>query len=279
LTILLAATTGLLFGIRKNHNQGETAETVKNESQVPHSNLINPDSFALLLVFLVLLILLGAEFFYLRDMFGSRINTVFKFFYQAWLLWGIIAAYGMAVLMQELRGWWALILGVGLVIILSVALVYPLYGVWDVASGFKPANGYSLDGNSYLTRWAPDEVAAVRWLEAAPYGVLVEAVGGSYSEYARVSECSGLPTVLGWVLHEQQWRGGGKEIGTRQEDIQILYSSRDWKETQAILQKYGIRYIYIGQRERSTYRVYEGKFQRYLTPVFQQGDVVIYQNP
>jgi hypothetical protein len=281
LTILLAATTGLLFGIR-NHNRGETAETVNNESQPPQSNPLNPDSFALVLVFLILLILLGAEFFYLRDQFGSRINTVFKFFYQTWLLWGIVAAYGIAVLMQELRSWWALILRMGLVIIMSVALIYPLYRVWDITSGFKPANGYSLDGNSYLIRWAPDEVAAVRWLEAAPYGVLVEAVhpgGGQYSDYARVSECSGLPTVLGWVGHEQQWRGGGKEISTRQEDIQILYSSRDWKETQAILQKYGIRYIYIGQRERSTYRIYEGKFQRYLTPVFQQGDVVIYQNP
>jgi len=243
---------------------------------------MNPDSFALLLVFLVLLILLGVEFFYLRDQFGSRINTIFKFFYQAWLLWGIVAAYGIAVLMQELRGKWAFIIGVGLVIILGVALVYPLYGVWDVTSGFKPAAGYTLDGNSYLASWTPDEVAAVLWLEAAQYGVLVEAVapgGGSYTDFARVSECSGLPTVLGWVGHEQQWRGGGKEIGTRQEDIQILYSSRDWNETQAILQRYGIRYIYLGQRERSTYRVYEGKFQRYLTPVFQQGDVVIYQNP
>jgi len=282
LTVLLAATTGLLFGIKRNHTPGETEETAKNDSQISHSVSMNPDSFALLLVFLVLLILLGVEFFYLRDQFGSRINTIFKFFYQAWLLWGIVAAYGIAVLMQELRGKWAFIIGVGLVIILGVALVYPLYGVWDVTSGFKPAAGYTLDGNSYLASWTPDEVAAVLWLEAAQYGVLVEAVapgGGSYTDFARVSECSGLPTVLGWVGHEQQWRGGGKEIGTRQEDIQILYSSRDWNETQAILQRYGIRYIYLGQRERSTYRVYEGKFQRYLTPVFQQGDVVIYQNP
>jgi uncharacterized membrane protein len=112
--------------------------------------------------------------------------------------------------------------------------------------------------------------------------VIVEAIPitnyGDYSDYSLISEYSGLPTVLGWIGHEQQWRGGGTEIGSRQADINQLYTTNDWNTALAILKKYDIRYVYIGSRERSTYHVNEAKFKRNLTSVFQQGDVVIYEN-
>jgi hypothetical protein len=64
------------------------------------------DLFALLLILLGALLVLFPELFYLRDQFGWRINTIFKFYYQAWLLWGVAAAYGAAVLLKELRTRW-----------------------------------------------------------------------------------------------------------------------------------------------------------------------------
>ena len=36
------------------------------------------------------------EFFYLRDLFGTRMNTIFKFYYQAWILFGLSAAYAVS---------------------------------------------------------------------------------------------------------------------------------------------------------------------------------------
>jgi uncharacterized membrane protein len=132
---------------------------------------------------------------------------------------------------------------------------------------------------AYLQRAAPDEVSAIRWLSQAPLGTMVEAVGGSYSQYARISTLSGMPTVLGWPGHEGQWRGGGKEIGSREKDIERLYRTADWREARDILQMYGIRYIYVGNLERSTYRVDEIKFQSYLKPVYQNNSVTIYGVP
>ena len=41
--------------------------------------------FALLLIAAGLVLTLVPEFVYLRDNFGTRMNTVFKFYYQAWL--------------------------------------------------------------------------------------------------------------------------------------------------------------------------------------------------
>jgi len=81
----------------------------------------------------------------------------------------------------------------------------------------------------------------------------VEAVGGEYSEYARVSTESGLPSVLGWPGHEIQWRGGTTEIGTREADIQAIYQSNDWSTIESLLKQYNIRYVYLGTLERIKY--------------------------
>jgi uncharacterized membrane protein len=120
-------------------------------------------------------------------------------------------------------------------------------------------------------------MAGIRWLRDAPAGVVVEAVGGSYSEYARVATVSGQPNVLGWPGHESQWRGGSAEMGSRQSDIETIYRSGRWEEVKQLLEKYSIRYVFVGPLERSTYLVNEAKFDTYLEVVFRQGDVTIYE--
>jgi uncharacterized membrane protein len=209
-------------------------------------------------------------------------NTIFKFYFQAWILWSVAAAFGSAVFLQELRNPWRAVLAAGLVALLGGTLVYPALGFWDRTSGFNPPQGWNLDGGAYMETYAPDELAAIQWLKQAPDGVLVEAVrpdGGSYSDFARVSVYSGLPTVLGWVGHESQWRGGYEEMGSRQDDIARLYNTRNWDEAKGILEHYNIRYVVVGPRERSTYSVFEVKFERFLEQVFQQGEMTIYEVP
>jgi len=50
---------------------------------------------ALLLVGIGLMLTLIPEFFYLKDNFSTRINTIFKFYYQAWAVWSIAGAYAI----------------------------------------------------------------------------------------------------------------------------------------------------------------------------------------
>ena len=120
---------------------------------------------------------------------------------------------------------------------------------------------------------------ASRWLQAAPFGVVAEAVGGSYSQYARISTNSGNPTVLGWPGHESQWRGGATEMGSRERDIELLYSTRDWQEAENILGLYAIRYVYIGPLERVAYTVNDRKFEQNLPLVYSESGVRIYEVP
>jgi YYY domain-containing protein len=245
--------------------------------------------YAVLLILFGTLLVVGPEFFYLRDLFGWRMNTIFKFYYQAWLVWSIAAAYASVTLLTHLRGGWKAAFSLGLALLLAAGLVYPLFSLWNKTNGFQPA-GWTLDSTAYLARQSPDEMSAVQWLQAAPPGVIAEAVpqgGGSYTESARMATLSGQPGVLGWVGHENQWRGdtGAVAIGSRQSDLERLFCGRDWEETQAILEQYQIRYIVIGNLERSIYQANNGscplgvmdeKFQRYLTPAFQSGPVTIF---
>jgi len=110
-------------------------------------------------------------------------------------------------------------------------------------------------------------------------GVILEAVGGSYSQYARISTHTGLPTVLGWPGHEVQWRGGTREMGSREADIATLYTTPDWQTARDILTRYHVRYVYLGPLERQTYPVSDFKFRTYLQVVFQQGGVTVYEVP
>jgi YYY domain-containing protein len=242
--------------------------------------------FVLLLTLIGALLVLAPEFVFLRDLFGYRINTIFKFYFQVWLLWGIVAAYGTVVLIQKLRGPGRYIFQASMVVLLLLSLTYPIMGVWSKTHGFKPTSGFTLDGTAHLDRGNPDENAAMDWLRAAPLGVVAEAVGGSYSAYARMAVNSGQPTVLGWDFHEMQWRGGTAEMGSRQADIELLYCTSDWSRADEILNQYNIRYIVVGAMERIAYDegtaacpigIIEGKFIRHLTPAFIQGGVTIYE--
>ncbi len=268
LTLLgvLGGTLALLIGMTRRPADG-TPGTV------------HPGIFTLLLVTIGALLVVGPEFLYIRDQFGTRMNTIFKFYYQAWFLWSLGAAFGTAVLLQSLRPRWNMLFSAGLYLLLAMALTYPLLGVLDRTSNFNPPAGWTLDSAAYVQRDTPDEAAAVEFLRLAPDGIVVEAVGGSYTQYGRVATLTGLPGVLGWPGHESQWRGGAEEMGSRQKDIEILYTTPSWNMAEAIIRQYNIKYIYVGSLERSTYRVNMDKFERFLPVVFEQGNVTIYAVP
>jgi len=50
-----------------------------------------------------LMLIFSVEFVYLRDAFGSRMNTVFKFYFQAWALLGLVAAFGVYYVLDGSR--------------------------------------------------------------------------------------------------------------------------------------------------------------------------------
>jgi len=247
----------------------------------PAENPPSPVNFVLLLILLGALLVIAPEFIYLRDQFGTRMNTIFKFYYQAWLLWSMAAAYGVGLMLQSLRrGWWWLYT-VGLGFLMLIALTYPILGLIDKTYRFNPPTGWTLDGAAYLTGGNPGDAAAIAWLMTAPDGVIAEStrVDASYKYWGRMATHTGLPTVLGWPGHEGQWRGGYLEQGSRNDDLRRLYETRSWDEAVLILNMYNIRYLIVGDLERQTYRVEDAKFELFLQQVFDYGGTTIYLVP
>ena len=235
----------------------------------------SPIPFVLLMVVLGGIMILAPEFVYLRDNFGARMNTVFKFYYQGWMLWSLAAAFIAVVLLRK-GSWLSRVL---VLLVVAAGLVYPVLAYPDKTNGFQTVTTANLDAGAYLAAYAPDEAAAIAWLSDTPDGAVAEAVGGQYSGYGRVATLSGQPNVLGWPGHEGQWRGGYTEVGTRQQDMQTLFETNDWETALAIIRQYDIQYIFFGSLESSTYLVNTTKFDQYLEVGFEQGNIRVYIVP
>ena len=233
--------------------------------------------FVLLLFATGALLVLSVEFVYIKDQFGTRMNTVFKFYFQAWILWGIGGAYALAAFIRRSGVGGKAVSAVAVILILA-GLLFPVLAIPKRADEYGgPA---TLDGADYLSRQRPADYAAITWLNEHVKGapVILEAPGGSYGYEGRVSAHTGLPTVLGWAGHEHQWRGTYDEQARREEDIETLYTSVDKEQVLTLLDKYDISYVYVGALERDLYPI-EGlaKFAGLMEVAYESGGVVIYK--
>ncbi|MBW6466577.1 MAG: hypothetical protein K0B06_08750, partial [Brevefilum sp.] len=240
-----------------------------------HDETHHPVTFVLLMILLGGVMVVVPEFVYLRDVFGTRMNTVFKFYYQAWMLWSLAAGFAAVIFLRRGR----IIIKILVVVMILLGLIYPVLAFPTKTNQFKPLDGFTLDAGAYLERYQPDEAAAIRWLSELAPGVVAEAVGGQYSGYARVATHSGQAAVLGWPGHQGQWRGGYAEVGSREADIRTLYETPDWNQALEIIRRYDIDYIYIGSLELSTYALNPEKFDQNLGVGFESGSTKVFVIP
>jgi uncharacterized membrane protein len=138
-------------------------------------------------------------------------------------------------------------------LLVAAGLSYTIAAIPSKAGGFVGTP--TLDGTRYIREYRPEEYGAVQWLKAnAPEGsVMVEASGGSYSEFNWVSAHSGVPTLLGWGGHELQWRGNYDEPGRREPDISAIYEGHSAQALFEILDRYGIDFVLVGPLERRSF--------------------------
>ena len=285
--------------------------TVVDSSREPEGETpaLNADAFVYMLIFTGLALTLIVEFLYLRDSFGVRMNTIFKFYYQAWVMLGLASAYAIWWLLDRLEHQVGRVFfTVGATLFIALGLVYTLMAIPSRAGGFAgPAN---LDGSSSIAQANPDDWAAIQWLDAnaesgLPAGtvpVILEApsvtisgtgyLGGSYHYEGRISTFTGFPTLLGWAYHESQWRGNYDEQAKREPVIAAIYTTSDGQEMLNLLHQWNVSYVILGQSEmnyiqalcslpewKCTPGIALRKFDTLLQPVFTQGQVTIYRVP
>jgi uncharacterized membrane protein len=257
------------------------------------------------LIFTGLMILLGLEFFYLHDFLGGseyfRMNTLFKFYIQVWVMFGLVSAVALPHLWVWSEDWpWPTLLlwRVALAGLLLATLVYPVLGtrtrVEDRFPGDfnRPPIG-TLDGLTYMAvgvfEWPAGsridlryDYDAIRWLQTHVTGtpIIAEAKVGYYREGGmRVAAYTGLPSILGG-LHQNEQRYAW-QVGDRDFVVSELWASPDPARTRQLLDQLNISYIYVGQVERITHGP-QDKFdqlqaQGHLELIYQNEQTKIYK--
>jgi uncharacterized membrane protein len=293
LAILIAWAGGLLWTwLAHQRTPGSNA----HEFVSPQRRLCSTtDLFVVVMIALALLLTFSVEFVYLKDYFLSRMNTVFKFYYQAWILLALASAYGLSRLAEEETRPALALPGLGLAALLIVGgLYYPLLASPNKANNFQsqpPAQAGvcpgvpTLDGLGFLCESDRGDFEAIAWISAnlPPTATVLEAAGGSYSTEGaeRVSMSTGNPTLLGWDFHERQWRGNAFDAlaGARPDAIQAIYRTAGPDELLASLARLHVDYVYVGALERSKYGITDpvmARFDRALRKVYDKDGVRIY---
>ncbi|HEX8983070.1 MAG TPA: DUF2298 domain-containing protein [Ktedonobacterales bacterium] len=333
---------------------------VEDSGQAPERTN-RADMMTILLIGVAAALIGACELVFLRDVFSGgpygalgddfRMNTVFKFYYQVWLLLGIISgpvvvwvasAFGRVLLGVETTetvgaaatleaapalatvnarhggadtpreaqadmrddlpprdhlssGWRWVTIGVswvwvvGLCWLLAAAAMYPTLAV--AARTDNLSLSHSLDGTAYMAQDAMNagDAQAIAWLNSTVQGSPVILEAAQYNEYThlgRVSAFTGLPTLIGWGGHEEQWRfnwlaqpGRANVLGERLNAVKLIYTSADPAFTMSMLRAYHVRYVYVGAGERLTYGPQADHFSTFLVRVYSQAGVTIYEVP
>lgn len=262
-------------------------------------------SFALLLGTTAFFLIALCEVFYLKDVFAStlpRMNTVFKFYFQAWAMLSIVSGAGLYFVLDafkpagvltsfQRRLQWSFewLWAVGLIVLLLSGFAYPVGAAEARTNGFAQRSG-SLNGFAYMQTYSPGDYYAINWLNSNVSGdpVIIEAIGGDYSDYGRVSAFTGLPTVMGWIGHEYQWRVNwlnnpvnAVDFNNRSRqgnDVDTIYTDPHPNVVLSVMARYHAEYLYVGPLEQAKYpTVNLQRFAAFMQVVYSAHGVTIYK--
>lgn len=236
----------------------------------------------------------------------DRMNSVFKFYLQAWVLlalasafavWRVFGALGFGSARGGARARLSLAWTAALCLLALASAVYPVLGTRDRLRDrfYDKVIPLTLDGLAYADGTVyrdpkgdvdlSQDMAAVRWLRENVEGspVVLEASVPSYQWGGRISIHTGLPGVVGWEWHQQQQRWDYRDdVSARIRDVNRIYSTNDPFAAAELIRKYGAEYIYVGALERLYYppsgisKFTDGRMEG-LETAYDSAGVVIYR--
>lgn len=137
----------------------------------------------------------------------------------------------------------------------------------------------TMNGIEYIWREHPGDYNAILWINENIKGqpVILEEVGDAYTYSARISSTTGLPTVIGWPTHEWQWRGSPDTPFQRKTEVENFYKGINDTDTDyKFLKEYEIAYIYVGDKEHTTYpELNEDRIKSYGKVVYDRSNTFI----
>lgn len=193
----------------------------------------------------------------------SRYNSVFKFYYHVWIFWGIASVYAIYTIKERLFRYAAIFL-------ILASLPMTIFATYDRLS----SSVFTLDGWKYMKDSHPEDYDAISWMNKnIKEGVILEAPGDAFQYSSVFSTNTGLPTVIGWSNHELVRRG--ILFTERVNDVNEIYSATDMDKALKLAEKYNIKYIIVGNKEREKYPEGLEKFDT-LDAIYDKNGIKIF---
>jgi uncharacterized membrane protein len=203
----------------------------------------------------------------------GRMNTVFKFYLQVWIILGIASAVMIGWMAQQMRRWtdtWQTLWTVAVVGLVASGLLYPILATRaKINDRFDVKLGPTLDAMEFMTIARAneqgqeysfrDEYAALIWMQDNIQGTPVVAESAAAPEYRslrnRVPTYTGLPSIIGYNYHQKQQRSilPPDTIDRRVSDVNLLFTTIDANQAESLIQRYGVGYVIVGYPERLYY--------------------------
>jgi uncharacterized membrane protein len=247
------------------------------------------DSFVLILILCASFFILIPEFIYFKDIFTTypRANTMFKIAYQVFILLSLSSGYIIVRLIQKIKPFikksflnkiFALFYLLFALCLFFFISIYPIFAINSYYNNLKKY--YGLNGTNYLKEIYPTDYSAILWINKniKDQPVILEAQGDSYTDFGRISVNTGLPTVIGWTVHEWFWRNSYDVVAPRIEDVKIIYETKNISLASNLMNKYNVSYVFVGILERQKYLgLNEQKFNSLGKLIYSNGQTRIYK--
>ena len=251
-------------------------------------------------IFICMITLIGLGIIFFIDIWRiegdiERMNSVFKFYLQAWILLGISSSYfiyQIIISIPKMNPTFKYIIPVSVIFLLISTSIYPVLGTKDrISDRFNTEvpftlNGYEYtNGTIYLDELGKislaSDIEGIKWIRKNISGspVMLEGITPSHRWGGRISIHTGLPAPIGWKWHQEQQRWGAKDyVNIRRKDVDAIY--RYPNDSHDLLNKYQIEYIYIGDLERlyypaSSISIIENGLSGKLSKIFESDKVSI----
>lgn len=222
------------------------------------------------------------EIIFVKDIYISsyqRANTMFKLTYQAFVMFYLSSGYIIFRSINLCRKYLLkTLLAILFIICCGSISIYPYIAVKSYYQDLKNYRG--LDGELWLRDEYPGVYSAIVWLKTNSDGnsVIMEAPGDSYTKYNVISSYTGIPTVIGWFVHEWLWRGTAEIPQERSNEVAEAYTSQDINKLKSLISKYQITYIIVGPFERQKYpNINISNIKNAGRSIFSFADTTIYK--
>jgi YYY domain-containing protein len=255
--------------------------------------------FLLFLIGTAVTLTLVVELIYLPGDIG-RMNTVFKFYLQVWIIFALSAGVCLGWVIQSLRYWKPRLIFVWQVVLFMLvtsAALFTLMGTTDkIRDRMTPDAPHTLDGIAFMqdatfydmgvNMQLGEDYEAIRWVQENIKGspVILEGQAFEYRWGNRFTIYTGLPGVIGWNWHQRQQRAilRNNIVQERVDAVNLFYTTEDLAYVNGFLDEHDVAYIIVGQLE---YAFYPGvgltKFDLYegvlWEAVYQDGMTTIYR--